>query len=266
MLSAEAAIHRTRRDLTLGLALKALLTALLAMSFMVGPESVRLGLLLGVGAIWIFLSFTSARGSRLAAESPSLIAEGRFEEAERQIDQAIRSFSLYRAAKLQPLHHLALLRHAQRRWQESALLCRAFLGQRGATARGLSNPARLILADALLELGEVRGAYEAIDRLYREPLSLADLLNLLLLQLDYSARIGAWDAMLQGFMTKVQLAELMLPDGSARANALLALAAHKRGRADWAAWLRGRAELLGDVDHLIAQRPVFKELWPDRKP
>jgi hypothetical protein len=51
---------------------------------------------------------------------------------------------------------------------------------------------------------------------------------------------------------------------SARTQALLALAAQKTGRADWAAWLAGRAQLLVDVQSLIAERPMLEEVWGNR--
>jgi hypothetical protein len=261
MLTAEAAIHRTRRDLTLGLALKALFPLALVGCFLVGPEPLRLAMLFGVIGGWVALGLSSVRRAQLAAMSPGLIAAGRFEEAEQQIDEAIRSFSPFSSAKLRPLHHLALLRHAQRRWKETALLCREFLGHRPGAVKGLSNPARLILTDALLEMGDVRGAYDAIASLYRERLSLAEVLHLMLLQLDYSARIAAWKSMLESVANKVQMAELMPADGAARAQALLALAAMKLGRDDWAQWLGARARLLADPVQLMDQRPILRELW-----
>jgi len=61
-------------------------------------------------------------------------------------------------------------------------------------------------------------------------------------------------------MSKVQLAELMPSSPAARAQMLLALAAKKCGRNDLADWLCRRAELLCDVNALVAERPVLKEL------
>jgi hypothetical protein len=155
----------------------------------------------------------------------------------------------------------ALLRHAQRNWQESALLCRALLGQKLGNLQGIGKPARLMLADALLEMGDVRGAGEAIGGLYEQRLSLPELLKLLAVQLDYQSRGGAWNEMTAGLATKVQLAELMPAPTAARTQALLSLAAKKSGRDDWTAWLRRRAELLGDVQRLTSERPVLWELW-----
>jgi hypothetical protein len=214
-----------------------------------------------IACVFLALTMGSVKGSRLITESPSLIAAGRFDEAERRIDQALRGFSLFRHVKVLGLHHLALLRHAQKNWHESALLCRALLRQGGHNLQGVAKPARLMLADSLLEMGDVHGAGDAIGDLFRQRLSLAELLKLLVVQLDYQSRVGAWDDMLKGLTTKVQLAELMPAASAARAQGLLALAAKHAGRADWSDWLRRRAELLADVQRLAAERPVLWELW-----
>lgn len=264
MLRVDAAINRVRRDITLGALLKlVLLCAALFCMLGGGGEDMRLAGLLGVVVLWVWLNFNSARSSRTAAESPSLIAAGQFEEAERNIELAVRTFSLFRPVKLQALHHLALLRHAQRRWQESATLSRALLRQRLGSLQPLSKPTLLLLADSLLEMGDVRGTYEAIAGLYRERLSLPEILNLQAIQLDYSTRIGAWQSMLENVMEKVQLTELMPPVICARCQAALALAAKKLGRHDLSDWLRARAELLTDVQQLALDRPALAELWKE---
>jgi hypothetical protein len=260
MIPVEAAITRVRRDLTLGILLKIVLACAAAACLLLAPENARIAALLAVGSIWFWLSLTSARSSRSSAASPSLIAAGQFDEAERNIEQTVRTFSLFRAVKLQSLHHLALLRHAQRRWPESAALCRALLGQRLGTLQPLAKPASLLLADSTLEMNDLRGAHEAIARLYQQPLSLAETLTLLSIEVDYLARIGAWDRMMENVMHKVQLAELMPAGASARTQGLLALAAKKLGRNDFADWLRARAVLLADADKIIAERPMLQEV------
>ena len=265
MLSAQSAIHRYRRDVALGLVVRSLLVAAGVASVLVLPFVVRgfdasFGLAIVFG-VWLVLSLTSAKSSRLLAPSPELIATGQFEEAERLIDESTRAFSLSRTSKLLGLHHLAVLRHKQRRWQEAVALARAVLGQRLSALPGLDRSTRLILADALLELGEVRGAADAISPLRAVQLPLPESLALLQSELDVMSRMGAWDAMLAGLPGKVQLAELMPPHAAARVQACLALAASKRGMADWADWLRRRVELLADVGKLTADRPVLWELW-----
>ena len=264
MLPVEAAINRVRRDLRLHWALKVVFGCAVATCFVIAvPENVRLLVLLGIGSIWLWLSMSSARGSRAAAASSSLIATGRFEEAERNIEQTVRTFNVFRTVKLQALHNLAMLRHAQRRWHEAAALSRALLRQRLGTAHSLSRTARLLLADSLLEMNDLRGAHEALMALYRERLDLDEVLNLLTVQLDYLARIGAWDAILENVMAKVRYAELLPAISSARAQALIALAAQKRSRSDLAGWLQARAQLIADVDRLIKERPMLRELWQE---
>jgi hypothetical protein len=213
--------------------------------------------------LWLALSYRSVKGQRLAAESPMLIAAGQYDDAEARIEEALRSFSLFRGAKVMSLHHLAVLRHAQKRWQDSADLCRTLLKQKPVAVRGVSRGSRLLLADSLLELGDLNGAYAALRSLYDERLSLGEATNLLLIQLDYESRLGAWEAMLpRGAVYKrVQLIELMPAAGGARAQALMALAAKNLGRLDWADWLRSRAELLADPADLKKARPILEALW-----
>lgn len=264
MIRAETAILRFRRDLTFVKLVKLLFVAALAATFVLPVAGVRLDPLMVlpvIACVFVALSFGSVRGSRLVTESPPLIAAGQYEEAERRLDQALRGFSLFRHVKVLGLHHLALLRHAQHNWHDSALLCRALLGQKLGAMQGINKPARLMLADALLEMGDARGASEVMRELLRERLSLSEVLKLLTVQLDYQSRVGAWEEMTAGLTTKVQLAELMPAASAARAQALLALAAKKVGRADWSDWLRKRAELLADVRKLTDERPVLWELW-----
>lgn len=276
MISTQHAITRARRDLTLGTLLKVALFAAAIGALLVQPLlGVRVDALLGltiVGAVWAVLGFQSMRSSRLVAESPSLIASGQFDAAEQSISGAIHSFTIFRTVKLLSLHHLAALRHAQNRFADAAVLCRALLGQisraGGATRQlrgapeGLGRSTNLILADSLLEMNDLRGAGECIAQLYQHRLALGEALTLLLVQLDYESRVGAWPSMMRDAMTKVSLAELMSTPRSARTQALLALAAKRLGREEWSNWLVRRVELLvGDPKELVEKRPMLTELW-----
>jgi hypothetical protein len=264
LIRAEAAISRFRRDVTLARLVRGLFFAALLAAFLLPFTPVALDPLLVlpvIACVFLVLTMGSVKGSRLITDSPTLIAAGRFDEAERRIEQALRGFSLFRHVKVLGLHHLALLRHAQKNWHESAMLCRALLAQRGAATSGVARPARLMLADALLELGDTRGGGAAIDELVRQRLSLSEVLKLLAVQLDYQSRLGAWGDMTSGLTAKVQLAELMPSATAARTQALLALAARHTGRQDWSDWLRRRAELLADVQKLATERPVLWDLW-----
>lgn len=269
MLSTENAIFRLRRDLALCTLLKALLlvasVGALVLPPIVAPQLPGGVALLAIAVFWVVLSYNSAKGARLSADAPALIAAGQYEQAEEQIDESLKRFSVIRAVKFQTLHHLALLRHAQKRYRESAMLCRTLLRQRLGPAASLARPVRLLLADAMLELDDVQGTYDALSGLYRDRLSLGEALNLLSAQLDYESRVGAWERMFHEVMSKVQLAELMPASSAAKAQAMLALAARRVGREDFCGWLRQRTELLADPSSLIAQRAMLAELWPPSK-
>jgi len=263
-MQSRQAIARLRRDLTLSAALKLVLAlaAIMCVLLPLGMGGYSGPLLLTVLAtVWLILSYQSMKGSRLAMASPGLIAQGRLEDAEQQIEHALKSFSLFRTGKLLSLHHLAMLRHAQRRWEDSAQLSKELLKQRLKSLGHVERQSRLLLADALLEMGDLNGAYAAIAQLYSQRLTLAEALNLLVVQLDYQARISAWGQMFDGVAIKVQLSELMPAPKAARVQALLALAARKVDRQDWAQWLRKRAELLADVGEMTKARPMLWEIW-----
>lgn len=271
MISVESAITRFRRDLTLGTLIKAVLgggavLCLLLRPFLRGGFIDTAIILAGIAVVWMVLSYRSLKSSRIAAGSPMLIANGQFEQAEATIDQALRTFSLYRAVKLLSLHYLAVLRHAQRRWHEAAALSRALLRQRLGGLEHLSKPSRLILADALLEMGDLHGASEAIGGLYQYRLTLGEALNLMSIQLDHQHRVGAWQEMLGGLTPKVQMCELMPTSNAARAQAFLALAAKKTGHDDLSQWLRRRSELLADIQQTAGARPLLWELWEKPEP
>ena len=266
MIPAELAILRLRRDLALSTVVKGLLAAVAVFAVLMevlfrGPAIAGSLVLLAVGGVWLALSYRSVKGSRIAAASPLLIASGQFQEAERHLAEALHSFSLFRTVKLRTVHQLLVLRHAQRNWRDAAVLGQGLLKQKLGPLAGLSRSTRLILADALLEQNDLHGSYAAITGLYQQHLSLSEALELNLIQLDYLSRIDAWEQMTQNLAQKVQLAELLQPEKSARAQALLALAAKKRGEAEWSQWLKRRVELLCDVRELTVRRPILAELW-----
>jgi hypothetical protein len=268
MLSADAAIARMRRAITLGIAVRALLWAAAVASLICAwlmpsspPVDGRIALIV-VAVLWVTLSVRSWQSTRLNADVPHLLATGEFDAAEEQIDRSLRSFSLFRPIKLVALHQLAVLRMAQGKFADAATICHELLGHRLGMMGSLSRSSRLMLAQALLEQGEPRQAVMPLASLSGERLSLAETLNLLHLELDYGARVGDWQRMFDGYMGKVQLAEVMPAGASARVQASLALAARQVGRADVADWLSRRAALLADPAELVRQRPALAEIWP----
>ncbi len=266
MITAERAIFVLRRDLTIGSALKFAGGLAVAAAVLFSPGAgagasvmlVVMGAVVGSAVVGVR---NAQRSAAAAADGPSLIAAGEYDEAEAQIERTLGTFWSLRSAKLMGVHRLAVLRHAQRRWRESALLSRALLNQRLAGLPGVARTSRLLLADSLVELGDLPAAHAALAVLYAQRLTLAEAMNLLVVQLEYEARAAAWPAMLANVGHKVQLAELLPAAAAARTQGLLALAALRSGRPDLAAWLRRRAELLADVDELVAHRPALAEVF-----
>jgi hypothetical protein len=260
MISAEKAIRTLQRDQTIAWIVKGTLFGTAIFLTIVAPN-LGVTVFLGLMGMWMGLNVYNARGSYMAADSPSLIASGQYDEAEQEIERVIRSIWLFRSFKLMSLHHLAVLRHAQRRWRDSVLLSQALLRQRLTTMPAIARTTRLMLADSLMELGDLGSAYQVLMSLFTQKLTLVEAMNLLVVQLDYESRIGAWSSMMRNIKYKVQLAELMPGPSSARAQAMLALAAKQSGATEWATWLTRRVELLIDVNELQAHRPILKGLW-----
>jgi hypothetical protein len=260
MISAEKAIRTLRRDQTIAWILKGTLFGTAIFLTLVAPN-IGVTVFLCLMGLWMGLNVYNARGTYLAVDSPSLIASGQYDEAEQEIERIIRSFWLFRSFKLMSLHHLAVLRHAQRRWRDSVLLSQALLRQRLTTMPAIARTTRLMMADSLLELGDLAGAHQALMSLYVQKLTLVEAMNLLVVQLDYESRLGAWSSMMRNISYKVQLAELMPGTSSARAQAMLALAARQTGALEWSTWLTRRVELLVDINELMAHRPILKGLW-----
>ncbi len=269
MFSAADAIARFRRDLLIAALIRSVMGAAVIAAILVrpivAPQMDGTILFVVIGGVWLALTWASDKGRQVATDVPGLIASGQFDEAETALAKSLQAFSIFRSGKLSALHSLALLRHTQRRWREAAMLCQAVLSQRLGPLDSIGRPTRLILADSMLELGDLQGAYDALSRLYDQRLSLNEVLKLLLIQLDYESRTGAWPAMMAHMMSKVELAELMPAEAAARVQALLAVAAGRIGRPDCATWLRRRAELLADPSRLAADRPVLAELWAGKR-
>jgi len=72
----------------------------------------------------------------------------------------------------------------------------------------------------------------------RDQLSLSEMLKFQSLEVEYCTNISAWDVVMDHVMNRVQLAELMPAVPSGRTQAMIALAALKRGRNELSNWLK----------------------------
>ncbi len=262
-LSTNGAIRRFRfGNLFAGVVNAGLLATALTLTLVwSGGGHVGYGLVgLGCGGVWMLLGVRSIRRTRSALQAGPLVAAGEAEEAQTLIAHALDTFSILRSPRVLAMHQLARLRHRQKRWPEAMELCRVQLsaGLRGTPS--LAHAARLIHADAALEIGDLHAAHESITHLEGTELPVAEAMRLQLLRLEYQARMHAWDAMLWNVREKVESAESLPTETAARTQALLALAASNRGNVQLASWLVRRVELLVDVHDLVKDRPLLEPL------
>lgn len=211
--------------------------------------------------IWVVLAINGAKETRSAMGWTALIAAGHLDEAERQIERTIRSFSLIRSVKLLSLHQLAVVRMAQRKWAEAAELSRAMLSFRMGRDRSLAKASLLVLGAAAVRLNDLNQAHAALAQIRSLPLTLDEQLALLACECAYLAKAGHFRELTGGLDEKARLAELMSTETAAQTQAFLALAARRCGRDDWHGYLKRRCELLTDPALLVREEPLFRELW-----
>jgi hypothetical protein len=274
-ISAQVAIARAKRQMTHGrLATTAMIVAVFVIA--AAPMLLRVqisataasafGTLAPIGMIvaWMAILMRSARTTQLAADVPNLIAAGELDLAEQRIHEAMGSFTVSRMTSLLSLHHLALLRRSQRRYAESATLCRAVLHYARGKDAGLTRSTLLMLADATLEQGDLAGCHAALSALYTQRLNLSESLQLLAIDVEYRVLVGDDFGAVAGgagLPARVAMVEIMPPPACARAHALLALSCQRLGWTEWATFLRRRAELVGDVGWLTRTRGVLRQVW-----
>jgi hypothetical protein len=264
MIHVEQAIRRVNRAMVLMWALHALLACAVGAALIVGTILQLPSILLAAipCILWVLLAVNGYRETHNAMRWPMLIASGELVKAEQEIESAIHGFSVLRSVKLMSLHHLAVLRMAQRNWSDAARLSKALQRYRLGRDGSLTRASLLVLAATATRVGQLRDAYEALQRLRAVPLTLDEQLSLLHAESAYLARIGAWETLCYRIDAKAKMAELMPSEAAAQTQALLALAAKRTGRDQWAGYLMKRCELLAEPAKLVGEEPLLGEVWP----
>lgn len=200
-----------------------------------------------VFAGWIAVGSINARVGRAM---PSLTAALEHQPAtgEAALVDLMRKRPLSRGVRLMLYHRLALLRHRQERFAESAAICQSILTTPDpGAARQHRAHLLLLLIEARLELHDLPGAYLGLRELSLTKVSLAEALQRLALRTRYELMIGRDDAVLYRMQEKAALSELMPAPQCGAFHALLAHAADRRGQSQISAWLWARVELLCDA-------------------
>lgn len=261
-ISAERAVARARAVVLMGTAVRTMVVtaALVGVGMVVILHNDFAGtvtLLIAI-TLWLTLTIRTVRNQYGLRRVGLLLETRRYEEAEQTLAESLGSFSLFRAPVLQALQNLAALRHQQQQFDQTRLLSSELL--RYDARPQSSRPVRLLLAEAALELDDLQTAHATLTQIGGQG-SLRETMKLTELQIDYCVRIGAWPQALENLPWKIELAELLPTENAAHVQAMLALAALKLQRPDWANWLRRRVELLIDPNPLIERRPILREVF-----
>ncbi len=219
------------------------------------------GFILIIALLWIAAVMFSIRSAQSIRQTQSALSIGDFDAAEEGIRRTLGMFSLNEGGKLVSLYHLAMIRHARRRFSDAAALSREVLMRIRPRTIELDTTSRMILVDSLIELGEISTAAREIVPLRSRPLGLRPSLGLMQMDIDLLGRLGAWNDIGMRWNSVLPFVELMPSLMAARTHAWLGLAALRLGRSDWADIQRERAELLGDFADITRGRPELLALW-----
>ncbi|MEX0887323.1 MAG: hypothetical protein WD009_12885 [Phycisphaeraceae bacterium] len=204
-------------------------------------------------ASWLGLNLLSASASRelpmiaaMAAEDPAA--------AERRLGALMRRPGLLSWVRLMLYHRLAVLRHRQHEFNESAAICAAVLARRLGPASGARAHLLLLLVEASLERGDLLSAYTGLTELHRRRLGLVESIQRLALQTRYCLVADQPAQALGELPRRIELAEILPAPQSGALHAMLARAADLVGQEAWARWLWARAELLCGPEQFARHR------------
>ena len=212
--------------------------------FTAGSNSILLTLgIISFILAWFTLKAINARTGRELSHISNII-DADPERAEHWLAAAVQRRPLITWVRLMIYHRLAMLRHKQQRFLESAAICRSVLAYRLGPAESSRAHLLLILAEASLETRDIPTAYSALSQLYNIPLSLTEALQRLALQTRYELLSGNHAAALQNLTAKIEMAELLPAPQCGAIHQMLYLAATRAGHTQSATFLDQRVRLL----------------------
>ncbi len=192
---------------------------------------------------WLAHSYASARVAQQLPQITELI-EGGGTQAESLIATALRRAPLQRSVRLLLYHRLAMLRHRQRNYEESAAIAHTMLRYPLGPVTEIRPHLLLILGESRLLARDFWQTWYALTMLYRCRLNLIERLQVLTLQTRYEVATGQDAAALRDLDRKIALCELMPAPQCGAMHAILAVASRRRHDTALADWLRRRADLI----------------------
>ncbi|MBI4579517.1 MAG: hypothetical protein HY718_07445 [Planctomycetes bacterium] len=223
------------------------------------PESKRMIFMVFMGTlvIWVLAMVSAARLARCVRTAATLVSIGQLDDAEVWLRRVLEGFSLSARAKILACQQFASLLFRRDAHAQVVQICTELLKERLSGLQQIWVTTRVMLADSLLMLDRVPDAYDAIRPIYDVPLSLADRMKLLPVQLRYELAADHAAAAAQGLPDKLRIAELLDSARAALVHALLAEACRRCNMPRQQAFLAERARLYHDLDQLAARYPVI---------
>jgi hypothetical protein len=215
-----------------------------------GAGSVVVNLItLLAGGLWVGTSLISANVAQSLGRIHDMLDHNPA-SAEAVIASGLARKPLQRHVRLALYHRVAVLRHRQQRFAESAAICRSLLSLDQRRSLESRPHLLLMLVEAALHTGDIAGAYDALLELHHMKLRLGERLQLFALQTRYEVSTGHDAAAVANLQQKVAMAEMMPAPQCGMLHAMLSSAAARLGQHDRATWLGKRAQLLCTPEQL----------------
>ncbi len=211
----------------------------------------------GILLLWLILAVASINQSRTLQMARVLLGTGQTDNARVWLSRVMTGMSLSPRNQFIACHHLASLFAYKHSHHEVIAVCTELLRHRLVRLRHIVVNTRLMLAESLLSLDRVGEAYEAMRPVYDLPLTLADRMKLLPVQLWYELQAGQAISSVQSLPEKVRIAELLDSQQAALVHAMLAEACRQRAMPAESEFLLRRARLYADLEAIIQRYPVL---------
>ena len=132
--------------------------------------------------------------------------------------------------------------------------------RRRLSARAFQVRSRLVLADSVVMLGDLGGAYEQLQWLHAADLTEADRFALVPTACYYEVAVGRWDCLTAAAKARAARAALLPAPQAAATLGCLALGFQNLRRPDCRDWLWTQALLLVDRDAVVSRLPLLAPL------
>ncbi len=210
---------------------------------------------------WLLHMVVSFKQVRASNQAAVYISTGRLDLAERQLREALRSFSLFTRGRLLVCHNLAVVAHGRKEYEAAAELCRGVVSLGRGLSRSVVRLCRILWADCCLALGELAAAEKALAGMTVEEGGLRLSEALMLMPVELRCRLAMRDhgRVVSSLPEKKQMAELLDAPKAALVHAILAKACLAEGREAEADFFDRRSRLFHDREELVADYPILQD-------